>query len=136
LIEASRGGQKRRVALLYSSATDNAIYKQLDPNVDHFFTFGELYKLESFAYGISKPVAVADDFHHLLVKWNAESSTGKFAPNADAVSIEASPANIHNIVSEQPLQAIWLRLRQLESVTLAEKLVIERAASERQSVRS
>jgi YaaC-like Protein len=127
VIEAARGDQKHRVALLFSSATDNSHYKILEPEVDQFFTYGALYHVESFAYGISKPVMTAASFHHLLIKWNAESSQGKFAPGADKVFFDAKPQKEQRVVAEQPLQAIWLRLRQLESVTLAKKMLSEKA---------
>ena len=114
---------------MYSSATDNKVYKQLDTEVEHIYINGELYKLESYAYGIGKPVGSADDFHELLLQWNESSTEGKFAPT-DGTKILAHPPNHRVLLSEEPIEAIWLRLRQLQSVTLAIKSVRERAKEE------
>jgi len=48
VITAAKGAVARRVALLYTSATDNAVYKTLDTAVDRTFTNGALYMPESF----------------------------------------------------------------------------------------
>jgi hypothetical protein len=112
---------------MYTSATKNAVYKSLAPQVEHIFVNGELYRLESYAYGIDTQVSSVDDFHCILVNWNSASSDGKFAA-ANAISpIEARPPKHRILVSETPIEAIWLRLRQLASVTLARKLVETRA---------
>ncbi len=130
VIKAERAGVEHRVAIMYSSATDNAVYKALALQVEHIFIKGELYKLESYAYGIATPVSTADDFHDVLIGWNKAAATGKFAPNTPADPIAAHPPKHRTLLSEEPIEAIWLRLRQLTSVSLAQKLVTARAASE------
>lgn len=130
VVKAERAGVEHRVALMYSSATDNAVYKALAPQVEHIFIKGELYKLESYAYGITTPVSTADDFHGVLIGWNSASATGKFAPPTHAAPIAAQPPKHRTLLSEEPIEAIWLRLRQLTSVSLARKLVVARAANE------
>lgn len=126
VIDAERAGQRHKVGLLYSSATGNAVYKGLAAEVEHIYVHGQLYKLESYAYGIDKPVSVLDDFHSLLLTWNAASAPGKFAPGSE-IPLEAKPPKHRTLLSEVPIEAIWLRLRQLASVTLARKLVDARA---------
>jgi hypothetical protein len=132
LISAERGGKRHVVALMYSSATDNAVYKSLAQEVGHIFFNGAPYMVESFAHGITVPVSAADDFHALLLNWNAASSDGKFAPGAENAEIVPVTRPQHRVLlSEDPIQAIWFRLRQIQSVNLAKKLIIERALLER-----
>lgn len=130
VVKAERAGVEHQVAIMYSSATDNAVYKALAPQVEHIFIKGELYKLESYADGVTTPVSTADDFHRVLIGWNNASATGKFAPNTPAAPIAAHPPKHRTLLSEEPIEAIWLRLRQLTSVALARKLVAMRAANE------
>ncbi len=130
IVSAERGGFRHRVAVMYSSATENAVYKALATQVEHIFIHGQLYKLESFAYGINTPISTADDFHSILIGWNNASSTGKFAPSRASAPIAAHPPKHRTLLSEEPIEAIWLRLRQLTSVSLARKLMATRAASE------
>ncbi len=116
---------------MYSSATENAVYKLLAAQVEHIFFNGAPYQLESFAYGLEKPVSQADDFHVLLLKWNEASASGKFAPiDNDTDSVEASPPQYRVLLSEKPIEAIWFRLRHFQSVTLANKLIAGRAERE------
>jgi len=130
VVKAERAGVEHSVAIMYSSATDNAVYRVLAPQVEHIFINGELFKLDSFAYGITTPVSTADDFYGVLIAWNNASATGKFAPNVPTTPIVTEPPKHRLLLSEQPIEAIWLRLRQLTSVTLARKLVATRAAKE------
>lgn len=130
ILKAERAGVEHRVAIMYTSATANAVYKALAPQVEHIFIKGELYKLESYAHGVTTPVSTADDFHGVLIDWNNATSTGKFAPNTPAAPIVALPPKHRLLLSEEPIEAIWLRLRQLTSVSLARKLVATRATNE------
>jgi hypothetical protein len=130
IVKAERAGVEHKVAIMYSSGTANAVYKALAQQVEHILINGELYKLGSYAYGIATPVSTANDFHGILIGWNNASATGKFAPNAHAAPIAAHPPKHRTLLSEEPIEAIWLRLRQLTSVTLARKLVATRAANE------
>jgi hypothetical protein len=131
IVAAERGGHTHKIAFLYTSATDNAVYKALATQVEHILFNGQPYRLEDFAYGIGKPVSSADDFHSVMVEWNRTSSDGKFVPESeDAQAIEASAPQARLLLSEAPIEAIWLRIRQLQSVTLARKLIEKRAQAE------
>jgi hypothetical protein len=53
-----------------------------------------------------------------LLKWNADSADGKIAlTSPDDENDEAEPAAQRLLLSENPIDAIWLRLRQLQSVS-------------------
>jgi hypothetical protein len=89
--------------------------------------------VESFAMGVSIPVKPIDDFQPLLIEWNRESSTGKFAPTttkADETCIGELQAPRRVLLSETPIEAVWARLAQLKSATLARKMVDRRAQLE------
>jgi hypothetical protein len=125
IVEAKKAAVTRRVALLYTSATDNRHYKALDATVDHIFTNGALYHIESFTRGIAKPVTPVGDFFPVLVAWNKE-----LAPDTHKPLPPARPRRVRHITGENPLAGIWSRLDQFSSVTLAEKLITRRAAEE------
>jgi hypothetical protein len=128
VMSASRAGITRRFALIFSSATDNALYRALMQRVDQIFFRGGSYHLEQFARGIEPMPKPVESFGADVVKWNIESSSGKFSPVEDeeAHALARQPDYIR-LLSEEPIDAIWLRLRQLQSRTLAEKLVRRRA---------
>lgn len=127
VIEATKGTKNHSVALMYTSATDNRYYKQLERRVSHIFTNGQLYHVENYAKGVTTPVSSLDDFFPLLVKWNTE-----LAPPKLSKKISSSPDSVIRIVSENPLAGIWARLNQFSSSEIAKKLVLRRA--ERQGV--
>ena len=112
----------KKVALLYSSATDNGVYKKLDAEVDRTFTNGELYKPESFAYGLSKPVVPVDEFYPVLIAWNKE-----LFPAVAHATTKPRPSTVKRIKAENPLMSVWARLDQFTSTHLAEKLILRRA---------
>ena len=131
IMAAERGGSRHRFALLYTSATANGVYRSLERQVETIFFNGEPYMVESFTQGVTGPVHPASEFPSVLLKWNETSGDGKFAPVAsDAAPISATPPRHRFLLSEQPIEAIWLRLRQLQSITLSKKLVLERAKRE------
>jgi hypothetical protein len=133
IVKASRGGAERSAAVLYSSATSNNVYKQLAGEVSVIFFNGQPYMVESFAMGVSIPVKPIDDFQPLLIEWNRESSTGKFAPTttkAEETCIGELQAPRRVLLSETPIEAVWARLAQLKSATLARKMVDRRAQLE------
>jgi hypothetical protein len=130
VIAAERGGHRHLVGLLYGSAIDNRIYKKLASQVEHIYANGELYKIEQYAFGIDTPVSAAKDFPALMLEWNKASAEGKFAGGVDDAECENEDelsASHRLLLSETPIDAIWLRLRQFHSVTLATKLIKERA---------
>ena len=102
LVNAEKAGSSHAVALMYTSATDNRYYKVLDDKVSHIFINGQLYHVESFAFGISTPVSSVGDFFPLLVQWNRE-----IAPPKIIKSLRCSSRGIRRIVSESPLAGIW-----------------------------
>jgi hypothetical protein len=131
LIAAERGGQRHVVALMYTSATNHAVYKSLAVQAEHIFFNGAAYMLESFAQGVTTPVSPADNFHAVLLKWNEANSDGKFVPTTDdADPIVARSPQYRMLLSEEPIQAVWHHIRQIQSVTLAKKLITERARRE------
>lgn len=125
IVMATKEAVVRRVALLYTSATANNIFKQLDTKADRTFTNGALYKPESFIYGLTKPVVPVDEFFPILVAWNKE-----LHPEQDRARFRARPTKLHQIKAENPLASIWTRLDQFASVRLAAKLIRRRAADQ------
>jgi hypothetical protein len=132
VISAERGGHRHTIALIYSSATDNKIYKSLAAEVEHIFFNGQPYLVEQFTQGVTKPVGSVDDFHELLFEWNRVSADGKFVPDGQEMPPVADPTILRPrlLLSDEPIEAIWLRVRQLQSVTLARKMIEARAAAE------
>ncbi|WP_460233085.1 YaaC family protein [Agrobacterium radiobacter] len=129
IIVAERGGYEHRIALLYSCATGNETYKLVANDVEYIFYNGEPYQQDSYAYGLDKPVGPVSGFFDLLVEWNKESADGLFAAVDVKEEVEANRGlDYRLLLSETPIEAIWLRLRQFQSVSLAEKLVKDRAA--------
>ncbi len=128
ILTAERGGHFHRVALIYSSATDNRTYKQLAEQAERIYFNGQPYLVDQFAHGVSVPVGSADDFRLALDEWNASSADGKFAPTTSTAD-QITPARSDHrfILAEEPIKAVWLRIRQLHSVTLAKKLIATRA---------
>ena len=122
VITATKGTVTRRVALLYTSATDNKYYKRLETEVDRIFTNGALYMIESFAYGLKEPVVPVDQFFPVLIGWNKE-----LHPEAERRPPKPRPRSVHSIKAENPLLSIWARLDQFASTNLAEKLIRRRA---------
>jgi hypothetical protein len=132
IIAVERGGHRHNVALIYTSATDNKVYKSLAAQVEHIFFNGEPYRVQDYAFGLDKPVSSADDFHSVLVEWNKTSAEGKFVPERrKADTVDASTPQHRLLLSEEPIEAIRLRIRQLQSVRLAKKLIERRAATDR-----
>lgn len=127
---AERGSHGRAFALLYSSASSNATYKAIeDQGVHHILINGDLWKVESCAYGIKIPISSANEFLLLLIEWNRATSEGKFAPGDDDIETdEEEDAGGHRVLlSETPIEAIWLRIRQLHSVRLTAKQIATNA---------
>jgi hypothetical protein len=135
---ATRGEHRRVFALLYSSASSNATYKSIEQfGVDHILINGELWKLQDYAFGIKVPISSADQFISIMIDWNKASSTGKFAPNSDEAQVnddddeDGDIPRYRVLLSEAPIDAIWLRIRQLHSVKLAERQISENIAREK-----
>jgi hypothetical protein len=67
LVKAQKGGHIHTVALFYTSATDNQVYRLAATQAEHIFFNGEPYKVESFAYGLdcspSAPLRQIEGLH-------------------------------------------------------------------------
>lgn len=48
IIAAERGGHQHRVALIYTSTTDNKVYKALAAQVEHIFFNGQPYHIQEY----------------------------------------------------------------------------------------
>ncbi|WP_199099497.1 hypothetical protein [Dyella sp. ASV21] len=127
VIAATRQDVTRRAALLFSSGTDNRIYKRLESEADVILYRGEPYMVQSFTAGVTKPVKALGDFHLILVDWNRATS-GKLGitqvMDEDTTTPTLEP---RRFLSETPIDAIWARLSQLRSATLARKMIAQRA---------
>ncbi|EAQ64101.1 hypothetical protein MED121_21066 [Marinomonas sp. MED121] len=118
-----------KIALLYSCATENGVYKVLDRTVDLIVVNGSFYHLESFAYGIETEVVEKSSIQSYIIKWNAEVSEGKISSGGpDKPKLKPREFNSY-IQSESPINQIWSRIKQFKTKGLAKKLVIERYAS-------
>ncbi len=122
IISAEKAGTSKRIALLYSSATDNRHYRALDAEVDLILTNGSLYKVESFAYGITTPVAPIDEFFPILVGWNKE-----LAPAVAPLQTVKDNRQLLVITAENPLDGVWARINQFASFTISRKLILRRS---------
>ncbi|MGA3371032.1 MAG: hypothetical protein ABSC48_04645 [Terracidiphilus sp.] len=130
VIGATKGIMTHKIALLYTSATANGVYKVLDGSVEHIFTNGALYHIEQFAYGITASVSPVGNFFPLLVEWNKQ-----LAPGTLPHPVPPPPQRtVRHITAENPLGGIWSRLEQFGSVVLAEKLIVRRASESGESL--
>jgi hypothetical protein len=130
LVRAERAGTAKSCAVLYSSGTGYDVYRRLAEQVDTTFIHGEPYRLNEFAREFADSVLQLDSFHAVLLDWNRETSRGRIAADTAESDgpVEEERAPARQLLSETPIDAIWLRLRQFQSVRLAEKLVSDRAA--------
>jgi hypothetical protein len=123
IISATKSEVIHKVALMYTSATDNKYFRNLDKEVEQIYTNGALYMVESFAYGITTPVSPIDEFFPTLVAWNKQVTPSKLTFKEIKQKRAAK-----RITSERPIDGVWAHLSQLGSVKLAEKLIRERAS--------
>lgn len=133
IVVAERSGLKRRVALVYTSATDNRVFRRLEETVDLTLFNGEAYRLEEFTHGVTRPVLSADDFHGQLIEWNRLSAPDKLSPaviHPELIDEGPTGPRVRRLSSEVPIDAIWSRLSRLKSATLARKAVAARAFTE------
>lgn len=124
-IIAEKGSKTARIGVLYTTATDNAHYKQLEQRVDHIFFHGQSYMLDQFAHGVAVPVEPIADFFPYLVNLNRQVEPDR------SPTIKRSPTlAVRRITDENPLESVLTRLQQFTSVSLAAKLVGRRADHE------
>ena len=122
-LTASKKGRNVRIAVLYSSASDNTHYKNLEERVEHIFFHGQPYMVESFAHGVKVPVEPLGDFFPLLVALNKQVE-----PDRSPSATDRPKLAVRRITDENPIEGILARLQQFTSVNLASKLVQRRAA--------
>jgi hypothetical protein len=128
VVAATRQDATRRAALLYTASVDNRLYKRLEGEVDVILYRGDGSNAQSYAFGVTKPVRLLGDFQLILHEWNRETS-GKLGA-ALPVEEDAEPAlEPLRFLSETPIDAIWARLSQLRSATLARKTIAQRVAT-------
>lgn len=134
VVVAERNGLRRTAALLYSSGTANAVYRQLEGEVDLTLFNGQPYELEQFTRGLSRPVHPVDEFQLHLVAWNKESEPGRIAraafDNGEPVAAGLRIPRVRRLLAEVPAEAVWSRLSRLKSATLARKALRDRAEAE------
>lgn len=124
VLEAAKGARTARVAILYSSATDNVHYKQLAEHVEHIFFHGQAYQLEAFSSGVKVPVEPIGDFFPYMVNLNKQ-----IEPDRSPLKPIRKMA-VRRITEENPLEGILTRLHQFTSINLAGKLVRRRAETD------
>ena len=120
-IAASRKTVIIRIAVLYSSGTSNAIYRELSDRVDHIFFFGQANGLESYTRGITVSVGPLSDFLPFLINMNKRIEPDRSPP----VMAHKTP-RILRLIAENPLETVMARLQQFTSVKLAARLVERR----------
>lgn len=133
VISAERNGLHRKIALLYSSATDNSVYRRLEAEVDLTLFNGEPYQVDQFTRGLVRVVYPVSGFQLHLIEWNRESEPGKVAEDIGSpVPAVVGPPQIRirRLMSESPIETVWSRLLRLKSATLARKALTDRAAVE------
>ncbi len=122
---ATRQSRTANFAVLYSTATDNAHYKQLATRNERIFFHGSTYQLNGFAQGISVPVEPMGDFFPVLVQLNKE-----IEPDKTPIAVAVKKKRSKRLTDENPQQAIASRLEQFTSVKLCEKLIRRRCADD------
>jgi len=88
VIMAVKADVTRRVALLYSSATDNKYYKKLDSEVDRTFTNGELYMIEKLRLRAEEANCPCRSVFPVLVAWNKELHPETGRPSCEAAPVK------------------------------------------------
>lgn len=128
LLDIQKADITKSIAILYSCATDNKIYKKLDKEVDLILLNGRFYHLESYAYGISTPVEENLKILKYLKNWNSLC-----CQDVDSSLMESTKEDefinnfIYRIQSENPIEQIWLRIKQFKSQEVALTLIKHRA---------
>ena len=124
-ILADRADVVTRVAVLYSSGTSNATYRELADRVDHIFFNGQPYMLDSFASGVTVPVEPLGDFFPFLVNLNK-----RVEPDRSPPCSPPKTGTVRRLTAENPIESVITRLQQFTSETLAARLVSRRAQTE------
>ncbi|EBY6848839.1 hypothetical protein D5952_22020 [Salmonella enterica subsp. enterica] len=111
IIKVSKRNVSYKLALLYSCATENAVYKNLDKLVDLIVLNGSFYHLESYAYGITTEVIELKSIQSYIIKWNTDASNGKVSLGCQDIPSFKPKEFTNYIQSEQPINQIWSRIR-------------------------
>lgn len=124
IIRIERGNTTHRLALMYSSATANTVYKKLEQLVDIILINGGIEYVEKFAYGISKEVVEKDNFIKTLKKWNEESTIDGIVEQDDTKIAERISQRFPALIqSEDPIRQIWQILKLYGNQSVAMNLL-------------
>lgn len=126
IVNLQKANIKFKLAILYSCATANSVYKELDKIVDLIVLNGGFYHLESYAHGITTDVIEKSNIQAYIIKWNSVASNGKLSIGGLEKPIVKQREFTSRIQSENPIKQIWSRIRQFKTKGLAKKLIIER----------
>lgn len=121
VVEASKGGALKKVALLYTPSMDRAHLQRLDATVDAIHTNEVSFFIQRHDLGIGKQVTSVNGFGQNLVGWNKE-----LAPEVTGRPVRRRPTKYRRIVAENPQAAVWTRLEQFSSVNVAYNLIERR----------
>ncbi|MDR3451135.1 MAG: hypothetical protein P4M15_15555 [Alphaproteobacteria bacterium] len=124
-IEASKRNVKVRIAVLYSSATDNAHYRELATRVERIFFNGEPYRVADYTAGVNVPVEPLSEFFQYLIVLNK-----RLEPDRSPAAVTTTQKPVRRITGENPVEGVFARLRQFTSVEIARKLVVRRAKAQ------
>lgn len=129
IVSLKKGEASYRLALMYTSATANGIYKILDKLVDLIVINGSFYHLDSFSYGISTKIIEKSSIQSVVLEWNEQVVDGKLSTGGPEKPT-VKPREFSNYIqSEDPIKQIWSRIKQFKSIDLARKLVHDRFRS-------
>ena len=126
VINLKKANVEFKIALLYSCATENSVYKELDRTVDLIVLYGNFYELESYAYGIETKVIEKSTIGSYVIEWNSLVSVGKISAGGPEKPKPKPREFTSHIQSESPINQIWSRIKQFKTRGLAKKLIVER----------
>ncbi len=130
IITLKKASTEFKIALLYSCAIENSVYKELDRTVDLIVLNGSFYELESYAYGIETKIIEKSTIGSYVIEWNSLVSVGKISAGGPKKSKLKPREFTGYIQSESPINQIWSRIKQFKTRGLARKLIVERYAAE------
>ena len=123
IVNAKRDIVSVQIAVLSTTAIGNSVYHELADKVEYIFYNGAPYHLESYAYGVSVPIgSLRDEFPSFLISMNK-----RVYPDCSLSEVPRRHLRQLRITSENPLESIFLRLRQFTSAKLAANMIKRRA---------
>ena len=119
VVTLKKASTEFKIALLYSCATENSVYKELDRTVDLIVLNGSFYKLESYAYGIETKVIEKSAIGSYVIEWNSLVSVGRVSAGGPEKP-KLTPKEFSSYIqSERPINQIWSRIKQFRTKGLA-----------------